>query len=156
MFRERKLDYKIYFWIKSFKETGSTIYKDEQKLLQEFKLNIFKQKKKKLLKKKEELFNKQVLKVIKEQEERFTQEKISGNQAENENSDFHFATPIRSSEYHPQLPLLYNDEFIFLVDIQIGVREISCGRLPFLTLKFKPEKEFTKWIISNIRFIYTF
>ncbi|CAG8819439.1 13134_t:CDS:1, partial [Cetraspora pellucida] len=33
MFRERKLDYEIYFWIKSFKKTGSTIYKDEQKLL---------------------------------------------------------------------------------------------------------------------------
>ncbi|CAG8833296.1 8386_t:CDS:1, partial [Cetraspora pellucida] len=89
-----------------FKETGSTIYKDEQKLLRESKLNIFKRKKKKLLKKKEELLNKHVLKVIKDREERFTQEKISGNQAENENSDFCFAISIRSPEYHPQSPSL--------------------------------------------------
>ncbi|CAG8771635.1 1582_t:CDS:1, partial [Cetraspora pellucida] len=88
----------------NFNDTGSTIYKNEPKLLQEFKANIFKRKK---LKKKEKLAKKEICENIVERETIFTEEKISGdNNVENGNSDFRLVTPIRSPEYHPQSPSL--------------------------------------------------
>ncbi|CAG8709538.1 8351_t:CDS:1, partial [Cetraspora pellucida] len=98
----RKLDYEIFLWIKNFNDTGSTIYKNEPKLLREFKSNIFKRKKKQKTVKIEE-----ICEDIAEREAIFTDEKISGNyNAENKNSDVCLMTSIRSPEYHPQSPSL--------------------------------------------------
>ncbi|CAG8805831.1 18302_t:CDS:2, partial [Gigaspora rosea] len=41
LFRTLKLDYDIFFWIKSFNDTETTIYKDETKLLKDFKQYVF-------------------------------------------------------------------------------------------------------------------
>ncbi|RIB01961.1 hypothetical protein C2G38_2050430 [Gigaspora rosea] len=45
-FRTLKLNYDIFFHVKNFKDTTSTIYKDEKKLLREFKKYIFRKGKK--------------------------------------------------------------------------------------------------------------
>ncbi|RIB06609.1 hypothetical protein C2G38_2216627 [Gigaspora rosea] len=45
-FRTLKLDYDIFFYVKNFNDTTSTIYKDEKKLLREFKKYIFRKGKK--------------------------------------------------------------------------------------------------------------
>ena len=104
-FRDRKLDCEIFLWIKNFNDTGSTMYKNESKLLQEFKSNIFKRKKKQKMVKRKHI--EEIYEDIAEREAIFTDEKISGNyNAENGNSDVRLVTPIRSPEYHPQSPSL--------------------------------------------------
>ncbi|CAG8449877.1 24972_t:CDS:1, partial [Dentiscutata erythropus] len=47
LLHELKLDYNLFFWVKNVNSTNSFIYKNEQKLLKNFKTNILKRKKKK-------------------------------------------------------------------------------------------------------------
>jgi hypothetical protein len=47
LFRTLKPDYDIFFWVKNMNDTGTSIYKDEVKLLFEFKKYIFRKGKKK-------------------------------------------------------------------------------------------------------------
>ena len=47
IFRNIKLDYDMYLWVKNLNDTTSTIYKQESNLLQNFKKTIFKRAKKK-------------------------------------------------------------------------------------------------------------
>ena len=46
IFRNIKLDYDIYLWVKNLNDMTSTIYKQESELLQNFKKSIFKRAKK--------------------------------------------------------------------------------------------------------------
>ena len=46
LFRQLKLDYDIFFYLKTFNSTNSTIYKNETELLKQFKQNVIKRKKK--------------------------------------------------------------------------------------------------------------
>ena len=47
LFHTLKPEYNIYLWVKNLNDTGSSIYKDEVKLLKDFKTYIFRKGKKK-------------------------------------------------------------------------------------------------------------
>jgi hypothetical protein len=88
--RTLKPDYDIYLWVKNFNETTATIYKNEVKLLQDFKQFINRKKKKS---------KKQNISQIVELEQ-IVDKKIQTIKESKESLE------IPSPEYHPQSPSL--------------------------------------------------
>jgi hypothetical protein len=82
--RTLKPNYDIYLWVKNFNDTGSSIYKDEVKLLFEFKKYIFRKGKKDKI---------DISDISKSVDKRLT----TLNEKEH---------IIKSPEYHPQSPTL--------------------------------------------------
>src|SRR5437868_15469144 len=86
LFRTLKPDYDIYLWVKNLNDTGSSVYKDEVKLLKEFKTYIFRKGKKKKI----NVSN--TIKFVKQRLDKF-EEKLDSLQ-------------LKSPEYHPKSPSL--------------------------------------------------
>jgi hypothetical protein len=83
-YRTMKPDYDIYLWVKNFNDTNSTIYKDEVRLLFEFKKYIFRKGKK------QKIDTTDVNKSIDKRLEKLNEKEYK----------------LKSPEYHPQSPNL--------------------------------------------------
>jgi hypothetical protein len=46
LYRDLKLDYDLFLWVKNVNSTNAVIYKDEQNLLKNFKKNVLKRQRK--------------------------------------------------------------------------------------------------------------
>ena len=86
LFRTLKPDYDIYLWVKNLNDTGSSVYKDEVKLLKDFKTYIFRKGKKKKINVSD------TIKSVKQRLDKF-EEKLDSLQ-------------LKSPEYHPKSPSL--------------------------------------------------
>ena len=86
LFRTLKPDYDIYLWVKNLNDTSSSVYKDEVKLLKDFKTYIFRKGKKKKINVSD------TIKSVKQRLDKF-EEKLDSLQ-------------LKSPEYHPKSPSL--------------------------------------------------
>src|SRR5437868_12050520 len=82
LFHTLKPDYDIYLWVKNLNNTSSSVYKDEIKLLKDFKTYIFRKRKKKKINVSD------IIKSVKQRLDKF-EEKLDSFQ-------------LKSPEYHPK------------------------------------------------------